>query len=489
MHARRTAACALAAAIVLAACSGDDDSDAGPAPATESTEAPATESTEAPATTEPPATTAAPTTTEPAPTTTVEPAPASFLEHGDHEVGVRTITVGDRLMEVWYPVDPAAVAGMSTEIFDQLSVFPESLQPLIPPQLQGEIDTGVYRDAPAVSDAGQIPVLIYSHGFGGYRQVATNYTSHLASWGYVVISLDHTERGLAAQATNTLGGGEPDQDLLDVANGLEALAADADLGPLVDLEQVVITGHSAGAGTAARSALDLDVIDAYVSISGGIPVITDEGTTNVLGVSTEAIPPGTYELTVDAVNGEVLTVTADAMTADVPFGDSARDLDPVDFEAFGGVLRLFIDADVPAATGSVTFTVTPPTKPALLVIGEFDETISAARSTSFYEFIEADKLLVNIADAGHNSFTDSCAGIRRIGGLFDLIPLIGERQVDRANDGCLEDNVDPLAAQRVVGHYTVAFVRELTGQPVDPVALTDAAVADSGVTLADFRAD
>ena len=178
-----------ASVLFLAACSSDSASPAT-VPAVTAVTSPAAESTVAAS--DPVATTVAPTTVAET-TTTVEVGPADFIGEGAYAAGVRTISLGDRDMEVWYPVDPADVAGADTEIFDQLSVFPEALKPLIPVELQGEIDTGTYRDAAPFEGEELLPVVVYSHGFGGYRQVATNFTSHLAQWGYVVISIDHLE--------------------------------------------------------------------------------------------------------------------------------------------------------------------------------------------------------------------------------------------------------------------------------------------------------
>ncbi len=466
-----------ASALFVAACSSDDASPAT-TPAVSSPVAevtvPVTEVVE---------TTAAPSTVVET-TTTVEVGPADFTAEGAYAAGVRTISLGDRNMEVWYPVDPAAVAGVDTEIFDQLSVFPESLKPLIPAELQGEIDTGTYRDAAPFQGEELLPVVVYSHGFGGYRQVATNFTSHLAQWGYVVISIDHLERGIAAQASGTLGGGVADQDVLDVSNGLDALRADATLGALVDADQVVITGHSAGAGTAARAANTLDDIFAFVSLSGGAPGTTEAGETGIRGVSS-TLANGTYEFTIDAVSETALTITADGTTTEVP-------LDDLTFDAFGSTLTLF--AVTPATgeelvfnPGTISFTVAAPTKPGLVIASELDETIPPSRSLALYEAMTGQRWFVEIAKAGHNSFTDSCVGIRELGGLDALIPLIGEAQVKRANDGCTDAFADPLEVREVVNQYVVAFLRTEFGQPVDPAALTEGAIDGVGdVTLVQF---
>jgi predicted dienelactone hydrolase len=427
-----------------------------------------------------------PPTTEPAETTTtVAPGPVDFTVEGEFAVGVRTISLGDRNMDVWYPVDPASVEGSQTEIFDQLSVFPEALQPLIPAELQGEIDTGTYRDAPVLAADGPFRVVVYSHGFGGYRQVSTNFTRHLATWGYVAISIDHLERGIAAQATGTLGGA-PNQDVVDVTNGLAALAADAELGGVVNVDDVIITGHSAGAGTSARAANELDAISAFVSITGGVPTTTEAGDTGIRGVS-GTLPNGTYEFTIDAVSDTELTITADGVTTQVP-------VDDLTFGAFGTTLTLFaVAAADPAAgpvfqPGTISFTVAAPAKPGLVIASELDEVVPPSRSLALYGAMTGPRWLAVIAKAGHNSFTDSCVGIRELGGLDALVALIGEAQVKRANDGCTDEYADPIASQAVLNQYVVAFVRTQFGEPVDPAALSETAIAGiDGISLTTFE--
>ncbi len=420
------------------------------------------------------------TTTSPAETTTTAaPEPVSYTEPGPYAVGVRTLSLGDRDMEVWYPVDPAAVEGEPTEIFDTLSVFPESLRPLIPAELSGEVDTGAHRDAPPSTEVGPAGVVVYSHGFGGYRQVATNYTVHLASYGYVVVSVDHLERGIAAQATGNLGGA-PNQDVTDVENALAALAADADLGPVADLDRVVITGHSAGAGTSARAA-NLDAIDGFVSISGGPPVSAVTGETGVRFVTTEGVPNGTYSLEITAVTDADVTVLADGTETTVPQTAAIVPL-------AGGTATLVSADGTPFAPGTIEVTVAFADKPALVLIAEKDLVVLPDRSRSLYRELANDKWLVDIADAGHNSFTDSCAGILAQGGLQSLVPLIGEAQVARAEDGCTAAYADPVAVQQLTAHYTVAFVVHVLDGG-DTASLGPEAVDFvPGLTLADHQA-
>jgi dienelactone hydrolase len=408
---------------------------------------------------------------------TVEVLPAqSYAEPGPYLSGVTTLDLGDRQAEVWYPVDPADVEGASTEIFDTLSVFPDSLKDLIPAELTGEVDTNSFRDASVSLDA-PFPVVVYSHGFGGYRQVATGYTSHLASWGFIVVSTDHLERGIAAQATGALQN-IPGQDVRDVRRSLEALEA-SPLGVAADLDNIGITGHSAGAGTAARSALELDRIDAMVSIAGGAPVVTSGADIGAVGQiqgtglshTVEVVAVTEVDATLSIDGGEPVVVPIDALS--VPVGDD--------------VVALSIISGETLSPGTITMERKAPEKPSLVVIAELDEVVVPASSNTLFRLLDSPRYRVEIEQAGHNSFTDSCAGIRELGGLGSLTDLLGEAQVARAEDGCTEAFVDPALANAVLGHYSVAFLRTTLGVADDSATLAvDITPELGGVSLSAF---
>ena len=123
-------------------------------------------------------------------------------------------------------------------------------------------------------------------------------------------------------------------------------------------------------------------------------------------------------------------------------------------------------------------------KPAIVFIAENDETVAPERSYGLFEQLE-DALLVNIANAGHNSFTDSCARIYDLGGLGMLEALIGAEQVARGEDGCKEPAIRPELAHDVLNHYTVQF---LTAQFIDPAAAGPLVDLSETVTpLIDFQ--
>ena len=143
-------------ALLAVACGGPEASDqlsaaeeaaTVPQPtAAEPTSEPITEPASAPDPTAAPVPTAVPTpTAEPTPQPVAPP--ATFSERGPYAVGVTTRSLGDRDVEVWYPVDPELVDGQPTETFDALTAFPEPLRVIVPLELSGEYDTLAFRDA------------------------------------------------------------------------------------------------------------------------------------------------------------------------------------------------------------------------------------------------------------------------------------------------------------------------------------------------------
>lgn len=404
--------------LVATGCSSNDDAPVT-APAPEPTAAPEAEPTAAPAPTPEP--TAAPTpepipeptpapTAAPAPEPTPEPTPeltpeplVALNEFGAFPVGVRTLELGEepgeQPLSVWYPTDSDAVAGMETEIYDSAQAIPAAFRSLIPESMQSAVETNSYRDAP-LADGGPYPVVIYSHGFGGHRDVAIFLTTHLASHGFVVASAEHIHRNLPAQAFGTAES-NPEKDQADVANTLAAL--ESALGNAVDTARVGVIGHSAGARTAMGALANESVLAAIPLAGGG------------------AVPPE--------------------------------------------------GAD----------------KPILVIVAELDITVPTARSLESYESAPGPKTFVNLAQAGHNSFTDSCPVILAGGGLGMLEPLLGAEQVARAEDGCTPENAHPLAMQAALKHLTTAFFLANLTDRLDVGVTPEFADLIDGVDLADYR--
>ena len=118
----------------------------------------------------------------------------SLSEKGNYDVGVKTIEAaypakvkdiaGNEVersltLEVWYPA--ASSAQKATYINETRSgqVF--------------EVQADASRDAPIADADTDFPVIVISHGYTGYRTLMFYLGEHLASHGYVVAAIDHTD--------------------------------------------------------------------------------------------------------------------------------------------------------------------------------------------------------------------------------------------------------------------------------------------------------
>jgi dienelactone hydrolase len=191
-----------------------------------------------------------------------------FSGPGPFSVGVATLRGDGPTTEIWYPVDRAFVGGLQSEGFDHRSVWPTEIGSQIPPELFPVLDTGAFRDAPP-SGEGPFPLVVFSHGFGGYRQMSSFYTTHLASWGFVVAAPDHEGRGFRAAIAGTANR-SADNDLGDIRSVLAALAegdGGNELATVVDGTRIAVAGYSAGATTAVAAG-DLEDVDTFIALSG-----------------------------------------------------------------------------------------------------------------------------------------------------------------------------------------------------------------------------
>lgn len=189
----------------------------------------------------------------------VRPDAPSLAAHGSYDIGVRTLKLIDsgRLdianavpneeipkydrpltVEIWYPAE-----------------LPEGTEP------GGEYDTATrdgitratihgqgVRDAAASKLEAPYPLVILSHGYPGNRYLMSHLGENLASKGYVVASIDHTDSIYDDAATfgSTLFNRPLDQQfVLDEVARLSAEEASF-LAGLVDANQAGIVGYSMG---------------------------------------------------------------------------------------------------------------------------------------------------------------------------------------------------------------------------------------------------
>jgi dienelactone hydrolase len=192
--------------------------------------------------------------------TTSAPTP-KYQEHGPYEAGVTTLSLGsagpvygERLATVFYPATKPTDASAKTFSYTEAETLPPALRGVLPAKFDTTQPVDAYESASA-SKKGPFPVLLFSHGFGGERLYYSNLLAGIASWGYVVVSADYSERGLASQAIPGAPKPTKVKDQATLAASLAAVEAAGEdqaspLAGIVDAKRVATAGHSAGGGTA-----------------------------------------------------------------------------------------------------------------------------------------------------------------------------------------------------------------------------------------------
>lgn len=199
--------------------------------------------------------------------------------------GLRPGNPRELMVQVFYPADPGPEAETGPWIED-LDAVGDSLARIFDvPSFSFDhlnlTDTHTYPNAPVSDDAASFPVVLYSHGWQGFRTVNFNQAETLASDGYVVVAIDHT---YASAMTVFPGGREapldpnalPDEDTVGKAAFLEAgsrlieVMAD-DLDFVVDELQGINRGERS---TSLAQRLDLSTLGAFGHSLGGGAVVT-----------------------------------------------------------------------------------------------------------------------------------------------------------------------------------------------------------------------
>ncbi|MDX1511664.1 MAG: dienelactone hydrolase family protein [Nitriliruptorales bacterium] len=222
------------------------------------------------------------------------PVPTLEPPVGPHHVGTRTFALTDASRpEVWtetpddvreFPVQvwyPTAVAdGRRAPLTTRADVLSEAAAswlglPDFTLSHLSLVETSAVANAPLASPtAAPWPVVIYSHGWGGFRSQHLSLMERLAANGHVVLAIDHTHAALASVFPDghafpinreTLPA-EPAEAYAaasivlietyarDIQFLIEELRSDRLPIPLsateLDVERIALVGHSAGGGAA-----------------------------------------------------------------------------------------------------------------------------------------------------------------------------------------------------------------------------------------------
>jgi predicted dienelactone hydrolase len=411
-HLLVSAACSI---VVAASCASDDsavdDSSAG-------TEASSPASDTATATTEPaPASTTAETTsptatdpidTAPPETSAPETAPpttevlATFepIGFGEYDVGVTTITITDEArdrpltVDVWFPLAEGTTGDPHRYTFVTGDYY--------------QSPDAITAEASSISPDGPFPLVVYSHGSGGQRYVASNYTETIASHGYLVVAPDHTGNTAVERIADTA---DPTPLIAlnrprDVRVVIDSMRdpEDPETSGFVastDPERLVVTGHSFGGFTAYASASgyenDLGSVEPAPGLDGIIPLAPAVGS--------------------DDPNQQLLT---DEQLA-----------------------RVNVPALVIAATNDQTTPIEPNVRRA-------------------WELTSSDPhYRVELIDAQHQTFTDLCDYLDFFPTLPEPNPLVIQAVEALATEGCSPGDMPIARAEELTNTFAISFLDSL----------------------------
>lgn len=191
---------------------------------------------------------------------TVRPDAPQLAAFGEHAIGVRTLSVTEQdrpdvlnmragemtplyqrslTLEVWYPAQLSALQSPGT----QYTAITRNLD--IVATLSGR----AVRDAEPLQNSPGFPLIIISHGYPGNRYLLSHLGENLASKGYVVVSIDHTDSTYEDQQniSSTLYNRAADQR--SVLNAVAALAGTSGhfLNGVVNADNTGLIGFSMGA--------------------------------------------------------------------------------------------------------------------------------------------------------------------------------------------------------------------------------------------------
>jgi dienelactone hydrolase len=224
------------------------------------------------------------------------------------------VVAGDPVV-VWYPTAKSSVTGRQSYTYHLRSWVTPAIRNLIPASFADGVTEDAYEGLPVAS--GAFPVVLFSHGYGGYPEQSTFLTAHLATWGMVVVAPDQLDRDLGAVITGGASVAAP----ADVPEQLAALTYVQQQartpGTLLDghvnSSEVATLGHSAGGGTAVQVAANDPSVRGWIALAGvpASPPKVPVPSLMVSGSADRTVPTSTVKGFYKSVGGQKALVVVD----------------------------------------------------------------------------------------------------------------------------------------------------------------------------------
>ncbi|HWD53633.1 MAG TPA: dienelactone hydrolase family protein [Acidimicrobiales bacterium] len=197
----------------------------------------------------------------------------SFASPGPLGVGETTLTLptDGAPVEVWYPATKASVAGQPVASYDVSTWLPPALKKLIPAGFSVTYPSGGVTGV-AVAP-GRYPLVVFSHGYAGFRDQSTFLTAFLASWGFVVAAPDHFSRDLTEVLGGPTGATAKTTDVGDLKATIalmshENATASSPFHGHVDATLVGAVGHSSGGAAVEALAASDPKVTTFIGLAG-----------------------------------------------------------------------------------------------------------------------------------------------------------------------------------------------------------------------------
>ena len=120
---------------------------------------------------------------------------------------------------------------------------------------------------------GRYPLVVFSHGYAGFRDQSTFLTARLASWGFIVAAPDHYSRDLTEVLGGPTGATAKTTDVQDLKATIALMRAQNASGTSpfyrhVDLSLIGAVGHSAGGAAVEALAATDPQVKTFIGLAG-----------------------------------------------------------------------------------------------------------------------------------------------------------------------------------------------------------------------------
>jgi len=262
------------------------------------------------------------------------------LPRGDFSIGTESFIVvdNDRLelygeqgnrkikIQVWYPAENTDGCDVVPWLEDGRVVAQALARDFGMPSFilnhTELINSSSYQSAPISTNLDEYPVVVISHGWRGFRNLHTDLAEELASFGYVVIGIDHTygsvatvfsEEEIAYVNLDALPDTDTTSDFLENANTLvNTYAGDITLtldelekmnvGEIpsifegkLDLTSIGLLGHSTGGGADVAVAINDERIKALIGMDAWVEPIYETEIEKGLDMPSLFLRSGSWE--------------------------------------------------------------------------------------------------------------------------------------------------------------------------------------------------